>query len=112
MKTNAYNVSMTDANLGRTRRLTIPMEAIKDVGFNILNTIYVQKIAQNHIGLTQDGSVNNLIGKINGFFVTNGYKNYKQYQIGCEKGFEKMIDHVIIVPDKKRRYIDIYGYSC
>ena len=113
---NAYACPINDcqsshdpAGINR-RRVTVPIGAIQDAGFNTKNPIYVQKISRNHFGLTQDGSADNLVGTINGW--QNVGPN-KAYQVHITKLTSKAVDFVTMLVDKRSRYIDIYALeSC
>ena len=92
------------------RRITVPLGAIQDAGFNTKNPIYVQKISRNHFGLTQDGSADNLVGTVNGW--QNVGPN-KAYQVGITKLTSAAVDFVTMLVDKKGKYIDVYALeSC
>ena len=109
---NAYACPICDCQTSRNpngvncRRVSVPLGAIQDAGFNTKNPIYVQKISRNPFGLTQDGSANNLVGTINGW--QNVGPN-KAYRMGITKLTSKAVDFVTMLVDKRSRYIDIYA---
>ena len=111
MKKNAYNCPIIESmsNNYPSRRVGIPTGAIKEAGFNTKYPIYIQQVGTNHLGLTQDGSMPNLIGQINGWTVRGG--KAKQYMIGAKKNFDESIDFVTVMPFKKDCYIDLIGVS-
>ena len=106
---NAYACPIIDCQ-SHCRRVTVPLGAIQDAGFNTKNPIYVQKISRNHFGLTQDGSADNLVGTINGW--QNVGPN-KAYQMGVTKLTSKAVDFVTMLVDKTSKYINVYALeSC
>lgn len=106
-KENAFHCWLNVDYRGMTRTLNIPSAAIKKVGFNTKNPIYVEKVDENHFALTQDGSVENIVRSINGWKQAN--KKTKAYRLGVEKLVDCDADSVMIMADKESKYIDVVG---
>jgi len=108
MKKDAFHRFFNEDYRSFTKTLNIPADAIREAKFNTDNTVYIKRVSDNHVVLTQDGSEGNLIGKINGWKTPSGTK---QYRIGAQTLFNAETDSVMIVPDNYFKSIDIIGVT-
>lgn len=94
---------------GRTwsKTLNIPARAISAANFNTKYPIYLEKINDNHLVLTQDCSSKDIITSVNGW-TTNGRKYYR---IGAQTRFNPDTDSVMCLPDAESRCIDLIGVN-
>lgn len=107
-KANSFHCWFNEDSRTFVKTLNIPTKAIKEAGFNTKFPIYIQEIHENHIGLTQDGSADSIIGMVNGWKQPNGTKAYR---IGAQKRFDYNTDSAMVIPYKDENYIDIVGVS-
>lgn len=108
-KENAFHCWLCEDYRGMTKTLNIPAKAIKAAGFNTRNPIFVQEIGENHFGLTQNGSYDDIVRSVNGWKQPNG--KTKTYRLGVQKLVNFNCDSVMLVPDDDANYIDVIGVS-
>ena len=108
-KANAFHCWLNEDYRQMTKTLNIPAAAIKEAGFNTKNPIFVQDLGENHFGLTQNGSFEDIIRSVNGWKQPNGKD--KAYRLGVQKLLNWNCDSVMLVPDANTNFIDVIGVN-
>ena len=110
MKKNAYYKWLTDDYRAWTRTLNVPVDAIREAGFNVKNPVFAEIVDENQIRLTQNGSSPDIVRTVNGWETPNGDK---QYRLGVQKLFNEDVNRVVLIPNSDYNCIDVIGtFEC